>query len=156
MQWSPDRNAGFSKANPQQLYLPTIIDPEYHYESVNVENQQRNLSSLFWWMRRLLARPATVPPPSARGTIEFLQPDNAKVLAFLRRTETETVLVIANLSRFSQVAEIDLSAFAGLVPEELFGRTRFPGDQTNARSFHPLAPRLLLAGAGAGGGKAGW
>src|SRR5258708_18329936 len=72
MQWSPDRNAGFSKANPQQLYLPTIIDPEYHYESINVENQQRNLSSLFWWMRRFRR---------ARGKVQAFAPSSIPVLA---------------------------------------------------------------------------
>ena len=125
MQWSPDRNAGFSKANPQQLYLPTIIDPEYHYESVNVENQQRNASSLFWWMRRMLGVREKVAA-FARGTIEFLHPDNAKVLAYLRRLGDEVVLVVANLSRFAQVVELDLAVFAGMVPEELFGHTIFP------------------------------
>ena len=125
MQWSPDRNAGFSKANPQQLYLPTIIDPEYHYESVNVENQQRNVSSLFWWMRRMLGVREKVPAFS-RGTIEFLHPDNAKVLAYVRRLGDEVVLIVANLSRFAQVVELDLAAFAGMVPEELFGHTTFP------------------------------
>ena len=125
MQWSPDRNAGFSKANPQQLYLPTIIDPEYHYESVNVENQQRNLSSLFWWMRRLL-RVREKVKAFASGTIEFLHPENAKVLAYLRRLGDEVVLVVANLSRFAQVVELDLAAFAGMVPEELFGNAIFP------------------------------
>jgi maltose alpha-D-glucosyltransferase/alpha-amylase len=125
MQWSPDRNAGFSRANPQQLYLPTIIDPEYHYESVNVENQQRNLSSLFWWMRRMLGVREKVAAFS-RGTIEFLHPDNAKVLTYLRRLDGEVVLVIANLARFAQVVELDLAPFAGMVPEELFGHTIFP------------------------------
>ena len=125
MQWSPDRNAGFSKANPQQLYLPTIIDPEYHYESVNVENQQRNLSSLFWWMRRLLSVREKVGA-FACGTIEFLHPDNAKILAYVRRSGDEVVLVVANLSRFAQVVELDLAAFAGMVPEELFGHAVFP------------------------------
>ncbi len=125
MQWSPDRNAGFSKANPQQLYLPTIIDPEYHYESVNVENQQRNVSSLFWWMRRLLRVRQKISAFSS-GTIEFLHPDNAKVLAYLRRLGDEVVLVVANLSRFSQVVELDLAAYAGMVPEELFGHANFP------------------------------
>ncbi|MDB6171672.1 MAG: treS [Chthoniobacteraceae bacterium] len=125
MQWSADRNAGFSKGNPQQLYLPTIIDPEYHYESVNVENQQKNVSSLFWWMRRMLAvRQNWVA--FSQGTIEFFQPDNAKILAYARRFEEQTVLVIANLSRFVQVAELDLSAYAGLVPEELIGHSVFP------------------------------
>jgi maltose alpha-D-glucosyltransferase/alpha-amylase len=125
MQWSPDRNAGFSKANPQQLYLPTIIDPEYHYESVNVENQQRNVSSLFWWMRRLL-RVREKVKAFASGTIEFLHPDNAKVLAYIRRLGDEVVLVVANLSRFAQVVELDLTAFAGMTPEELFGHAAFP------------------------------
>ena len=134
MQWTPDRNAGFSRANPQQLYLPAIIDPEYHYESVNVENQQRNLSSLFWWMRRMLAvrQRATA---FARGSIEFIQPENAKVLAYVRRHEDEAILVVANLSRFSQVAELDMSAFAGLVPEELFGRSAFPAITQTPASF---------------------
>ncbi|MDB6075763.1 MAG: treS, partial [Verrucomicrobiaceae bacterium] len=125
MQWSPDRNAGFSKANPQQLYLPAIIDPEYHYESVNVENQQKNLSSLYWWMRRLL-KVRQQSSAFARGTIEFLHPVNAKVLAYIRRFEHEVILVVANLSRFTQCVELDLSAFAGQVPVEMFGRTRFP------------------------------
>jgi maltose alpha-D-glucosyltransferase/alpha-amylase len=125
MQWSPDRNAGFSKANPQQLYLPTIIDPEYHFESVNVENQQKNLSSLFWWMRRMLAVRQRFTA-FARGTIEFLQPENAKVLAYIRRLGDEVILAVANLSRFAQVAELDLSAFAGMCPEELFGHSAFP------------------------------
>ncbi len=125
MQWSPDRNAGFSKANPQQLYLPTIIDPEYHYESVNVENQQKNLSSLYWWMRRLLGVRAQ-SSAFARGSIEFLHPNNAKVLAFLRKHGEETILVVANLSRFTQCAELDLAACAGMVPVEMFGRNKFP------------------------------
>jgi len=125
MQWSPDRNAGFSRANPQQLYLPTIIDPEYHFESVNVENQQKNLSSLFWWMRRMLGVRRRFNA-FARGSIEFLQPENAKVLAYIRRLEDEVVLAVANLSRFAQVVELDLSAFAGMAPEELFGHSAFP------------------------------
>ncbi|HEX8311404.1 MAG TPA: putative maltokinase, partial [Chthoniobacteraceae bacterium] len=125
MQWSPDRNGGFSKANPQQLYLPVIIDPEYHYESVNVENQQGNLSSLFWWMRRMIGVRQQWRA-FGHGTIEFLTPDNAKVLAYLRRHEDETLLVIANLSRFAQVAEIDLTPFSGSTPMELFSRSTFP------------------------------
>ncbi len=134
MQWTPDRNAGFSPANPQQLYLPTIIDPEYHYESVNVENQQKNVSSLFWWMRRMLAVRQR-SSAFARGSLEFIQPDNAKVLAYVRRHEEETVLIVANLSRFAQVAELDLSAYAGLVPEELFGRSIFPEIKTTPSAF---------------------
>ena len=125
MQWSPDRNAGFSQANPQQLHLPVIIDPEYHYEAINVENQQKNLSSLLWWMRRVIATRKNFKAFS-RGSLEFLFPDNAKVLAFLRRYENETVLVVVNLSRFAQVVELDLSHHSGCVPVEVFSRNRFP------------------------------
>ena len=124
MQWSPDRNAGFSRANPQQLYLPIIIDPEYHFEAVNVENHQKNLSSLLWWTRRVIAMRKNFKAFS-RGSLEFLNPDNPKVLAFLRRWEHETIMVIANLSRFSQSAELDLSRFAGCVPMEVFSRNLF-------------------------------
>ncbi len=124
MQWSPDRNAGFSRANPQQLYLPITIDPEYHYEAVNVENQQKNLSSLLWWTRRVIAMRKNFKAFS-RGSLEFLNPDNPKVLAFLRRWENETIVVVANLSRFAQSAELDLSRFSGCVPMEVFSRNLF-------------------------------
>ena len=90
MQWSADRNAGFSKANPQQLYLPITIDPEYHYEAINVENQQKNLSSLLWWTRRVIAMRKNYRAFS-RGSLEFLFPENPKVLVFLRRTEDESI-----------------------------------------------------------------
>jgi maltose alpha-D-glucosyltransferase/alpha-amylase len=125
MQWSPDRNAGFSDANPQQLYLPICIDPEYHYEAVNVDNQERNISSLLWWTRRVIAMRQRFQA-FGRGSIEFLFPDNAKVLAFLRRFENETILVVVNLSRYSQVVELDLSAFVGHTPTELFSQNKFP------------------------------
>ncbi len=125
MQWSPDRNAGFSRANPQQLYLPITIDPEYHYEAINVENQQKNLSSLLWWMRRVIAMRKNYKAFS-RGSLEFLYPDNTKVLAFLRRHQDEIVLVIVNLSRFSQSVELDLSRYAGYRPLEVFSRNPFP------------------------------
>src|SRR5437763_4569679 len=125
MQWSPDRNAGFSRANPQQLFLPIIIDPEYNYEAINVETQQKNLSSLLWWTRRVIAMRKNFKAFS-RGTLEFLYPENAKVLAFLRKYESETILVVVNLSRFSQVAEIDLSRFAGCALMEVFGQNYFP------------------------------
>src|SRR3984893_7494139 len=125
MQWSPDRNAGFSRANPQQLHLPVIIDPEYHYEAINVENQQKNLSSLLWWMRRVIGMRKNHRAFS-RGTLEFLYPDNAKVLAFLRKTDNETVLVVVNLSRFAQSVELDLSRFSGCRLVEVFSRNPFP------------------------------
>jgi maltose alpha-D-glucosyltransferase/alpha-amylase len=125
MQWSPDRNAGFSHANPQKLYSPVVIDPEYHYEYVNTEVQQHNPHSLLWWMKHRLALRKRFKA-FGRGTIEFLLPDNPKVLAFLRRYEDECLLVVANLSRFAQFAELDLSAFKGLVPVEAAGQVAFP------------------------------
>ncbi|HET7263815.1 MAG TPA: maltose alpha-D-glucosyltransferase [bacterium] len=125
MQWSADRNAGFSRANPQRLYLPVVIDPEYHYETVNVEAQHDNPHSLLWWTRRLVAMRQRYRA-FGRGTLEFLQPDNRKVLAFLRRHEDEQLLIVANLSRFVQYVELPLQAWSGLVPVEVFGRTPFP------------------------------
>jgi maltose alpha-D-glucosyltransferase/alpha-amylase len=125
MQWSGDRNAGFSRAAPQRLYLPIITDPEYNFEAVNVEVQQNNPSSPLWWTKRVIALRKRFLA-FGRGTLEFLYPDNRRVLVFLRRYEDETILVVANLSRFSQHVELDLSAHAGVVPVELFGQTRFP------------------------------
>ena len=125
MQWSADRNAGFSRANPQKLYLPIIIDPEYHYEAINVDAQQQNPHSLLWWMRRLIALRKRYQA-FGRGTLEFLHPDNRKILAFLRRYQDECILVVANLSRFVQYVELDLSAFKGMQPVEMFGRVTFP------------------------------
>jgi maltose alpha-D-glucosyltransferase/alpha-amylase len=125
MQWSADRNAGFSRANPQQLYLPIIIDREYHYQAINVEAQQNNPHSLLSWMKRLIALRKRFKA-FGWGTWEFLYSDNHKVLAFVRRYQDECVLVLANLSRFVQGVELDLSPYKGLVPFELFGRTEFP------------------------------
>lgn len=125
MQWSADRNAGFSRANPQRLYLPIIIDPEYHYEAINVEAQQANPSSLLWWNKRLIEL-RQEHRAFSRGDIEFLDPQNRKVLAFVRRFENERLLVVANLSRFMQYVELDLSAFEGIVPLELLGSTPLP------------------------------
>jgi len=126
MQWSADRNAGFSRANPQQLFLPIVIDPEFHYETVNVDVQKKNLSSLFWWMRRILGI-RQKHPAFALGGIQFLSTENSKVLAYLRRyKEDQVLLVVANLSRYSQAVSLDLSEFRDRFPEELFGNTRFP------------------------------
>ncbi len=125
MQWSADRNAGFSRANPQRLYLPIIIDPEYHYESINVEAQQNNQNSLLWWNKRLIGLRRRYLAFS-RGRLEFLRPLNRHILAFLRIYEEETVLVVANLSRFVQHAELDLSAYEGLTPVELLGGSPMP------------------------------
>jgi maltose alpha-D-glucosyltransferase / alpha-amylase len=125
MQWSADRNAGFSKANPQKLYLPIIIDPEYHYEANNVETLQNNSHSILWWMKRIIALRKRFKA-FGRGSIEFLYPENRKVLAFLRQYQGEHILVVANLSRFVQYVELDLSPFIGRAPTEVFGRTPFP------------------------------
>ena len=125
MQWSADRNAGFSRASAQRLYLPVNNDPDYHYETVNVEARQNNPSSSLWYMKRLISLRKRFQA-FGRGAIEFLYPENAKVLAFVRSYEEETILVVANLSRFSQFVELDLSAFVGRVPVELFGQTEFP------------------------------
>lgn len=125
MQWSPDRNAGFSRANPQKLYLPVIIDPEYHFQAVNVEAQQENPSSLLWWMKRLIAFRKQYQV-FGRGTIEFLHPSNPKVLAFIREYEGERILAVFNLSRFAQYVELDLSRFEGVAPYEIWGATPFP------------------------------
>jgi maltose alpha-D-glucosyltransferase / alpha-amylase len=103
MQWNTDRNAGFSRANPHKLYLPVSIDPEYHYEAVNVENQQNNTHSLLWWMKRLTSLRKRYKV-FGRGTLELLAPENRKALAFVRRYRDECVLVVANLSRFAQDA----------------------------------------------------
>jgi maltose alpha-D-glucosyltransferase/alpha-amylase len=138
MQWSSDRNGGFSRANPQKLYLPTIIDPEYHYEAINVEAQQSNPSSLLWWMKRLIAK-RKEHRLFGRGSIEFMSGDNPRVLAFVREYEGEAVLVVANLSRFVQCARLNLERFRSMVPVELFGRMRFP-EITEVPYFVSLGP----------------
>jgi maltose alpha-D-glucosyltransferase/alpha-amylase len=125
MQWSSDRNAGFSRANPQKLYLPVIIDPEYHYEAINVDAQQGNQASLLWWMKRLIDL-RKQHPAFGRGELEFLTPENARILAFVRDDGEERLLVVANLSRFTQYTELDLGKFAGQTPTEVFGRSQFP------------------------------
>jgi maltose alpha-D-glucosyltransferase/alpha-amylase len=138
MQWSPDRNAGFSRANPQRLFLPTIIDPEYHFEATNVEAQLGNPHSLLWWTRRLVALRRRYHA-FGRGSIELLNPDNHRVLAFLRRHGEDNILVVANLSRFVQHVELDLAEFAGIEPVELFGGHRLPriGERATSLTLGP-------------------
>jgi maltose alpha-D-glucosyltransferase / alpha-amylase len=133
MQWSSDRNAGFSSASSQQLILPLVTDHEYHHEAVNVEAQERNRHSLLWWMKRLIAL-RKQRQAFGRGTIEFLGSENPRVLSFVRALGDERVLVVANLSRFVQLAKLDLSSFRGLIPVELFGRTEFP--RVGERSYY--------------------
>jgi maltose alpha-D-glucosyltransferase/alpha-amylase len=125
MQWSGDRNAGFSRADAARLYSPVISDPVYGYQAINVEAQQRDLSSLLNWMKRLI-RIRKRYPVFGRGEVEFLHPDNQKVLAYIRRDEHQTVLVVCNLSRFVQPAQLDLRHLAGITPVEIFGETPFP------------------------------
>ncbi|MFI8379757.1 maltose alpha-D-glucosyltransferase [Leeuwenhoekiella sp. NPDC079379] len=138
MQWTADRNAGFSMANPQKLYLPTIIDPQYRAESVNVEAQQMNPSSLLWWMKRIMNMRKNFKA-FGRGDIRFLAPSNAKILTFTRTYEDETILVLANLSRFSQAVELELEEFKDYIPVEVFSRNKFPKITSNPYLF-TLAP----------------
>ncbi len=125
MQWSADRNAGFSTANSQRLVLPIVIDPEYHYQAINVEAQDANRHSLLWWMRRLIALRHQFKA-FGRGSMEFLSPNNPRVLAFVRAYEAEKLLIVTNLSRFVQYVELDLSKYKGMVPVELFSHSPFP------------------------------
>ena len=125
MQWTPDRNGGFSRADPARLYAPTIMDPVYGYESVNVEAQSRSLSSLLSATKRLISvRKSTLA--FGRGTMTFIRPVNRSVLAYVRQYGDEVILCVANLSRSAQATELDLSAWKDRVPLEMLGRTRFP------------------------------
>ena len=125
MQWTPDRNAGFSRADPQRLFLPVNQDPIYGYQAVNVEAQLREPNSLLNWMRRLLAVRKT-SHAFGRGRLVMLRPGNRKVLAYLRELDSEAILCVANLGRSAQPVELDLARFRGRVPLELMGRTAFP------------------------------
>ncbi len=125
MQWTSDRNAGFSRVTPAKLYSPVIMDPVYGYESVNVEAQQTESASFLNWMRNMIAL-RKLFRVFGRGTIEFLRPENRKVLAYVRSFEGENILCVANLSRFAQPTELDLSRFEGMVPVEMLGYVEFP------------------------------
>ena len=125
MQWSADLNAGFSRTNPQKLYLPVIIEPKYHYEAINVENQQNDQSSLLWWVKHAISLRKRFKA-FGRGTMEFLYPSNAKIIAYLRRYQDEVILVTANLSSRPQSTELDLSSFKDYQPKDIFGGSVFP------------------------------
>jgi maltose alpha-D-glucosyltransferase/alpha-amylase len=125
MQWSGDRNAGFSDAPPQRLVLPLIVDDEYHYQSVHVAQQLGNPHSLLWWMKRLIALRKRYQA-FGRGDLVMIECPNTRVLAFVRRWGPQQILVVANLSRFVQHTELDMREFRGRVPIEVFGRARFP------------------------------
>lgn len=124
MQWDQSINAGFSNANPQELYLPVIIDPQYHYATVNVTNQERDRFSYLWWMKQSIALRRRFKA-FGRGSLRFLRSGNPKVLAFLRKFEDEAMLIVANLSRYPQRLDLDLSDYAGFIPEEIFGKNNF-------------------------------
>jgi maltose alpha-D-glucosyltransferase/alpha-amylase len=125
MQWSGDRNAGFSSANPARLFSPVIMDPVWGYEAVNAEAQAGDPSSLLNWMRNMIAL-RKLFRVFGRGTIEFLEPTNRKVLAYLRCYEGEQVLCVANLSRFAQPVDLDLAKLKGMIPVEMLGYVEFP------------------------------
>ncbi len=124
MQWSDDRNAGFSAANPQKMFLPVIRDPQYRYETINVENQSKNTSSLLWWTKNLIAMRKRLNAFS-HGDIQFLSTENSKVLAFTRTYKGETILCIANLSKYTQAAGLRLKNYVGKIPIEIFSQNKF-------------------------------
>jgi maltose alpha-D-glucosyltransferase/alpha-amylase len=134
MQWSPDRNAGFSRGDFAQLYLPPLMDPVYGYQAVNVEAQIRNTSSQLHWMKRML-EVRKQHPVFGTGAFEVISVDNPSVLAYMRRLQAgeagaesgpDTVLCVCNLSRFAQPAELPLQRWEGKAPIELLGRVPFP------------------------------
>ena len=142
MQWSGDRNAGFSRAEFSRLYAPPIMDTLYGYQAINVESQERDPSSLLNWMKRLIALRKRYKV-FGRGTLGFLHPRNRTVLAYYRELDDERILVVANLSKTVQPAEIDLSRFRGLTPVEMFGRVQFP-TITEQPYFLSLAPSSCI------------
>src|SRR5205085_4369696 len=135
-----DRNAGFSRADPARLYAPPIQDPVYGYQSINVEAQERYPFSLLNWTKRLIAT-RKQHRVFGRGTLEFVPRPNRKALAYLRRDDKETILCVVNLSRAVQPAELDLTAFAGMIPVEMNGLTEFPriGDAPYFLTLGPYA-----------------
>ncbi len=140
MQWNADRNAGFSRSSPARLYSPVIMDPVLGYEAVNVEAQQGDPSSLLSWMRNMIAL-RKLFPVFGRGTLEFLNPSNRKVLAYLRRDGDQRVLCVANLSRFAQPVDLELPDLEGVIPVEMLGYVDFPpiGKQPYRLTLGPYA-----------------
>ncbi|MGD9805692.1 MAG: maltose alpha-D-glucosyltransferase [Hyphomicrobiaceae bacterium] len=125
MQWSADRNGGFSRADPQRLYLPPIMDANFGYQAINVEAQHRDPSSLLNWTRRMIAV-RKLYPAFGRGELSFLYPTNRKVLAFIRDQGDHKILCVFNLSSTAQAVELDLTAYRGVTPIELGGNSPFP------------------------------
>lgn len=143
MQWSPDRNAGFSLCHPQRLYLPLIIDHEYHHETVHVEGQTNNPRSLLSWMKRLITL-RKQHHAFSRGTIEFLQPRNRKILAYVRSHHDSSILMVVNLSGFTQPVELELGAWRDHAPRDLVGGSEFPVITGNPYLL-TLSPYAVLA-----------
>jgi maltose alpha-D-glucosyltransferase/alpha-amylase len=139
MQWTSDRNAGFSKADFEKLYFPVINNPVYGFQSVNVDSQLRYDTSLLNWMRQmiLLRKQHHV---FGRGTMRFVKPENRKVFAFVREHDDDRVLCVFNLSQFAQPVELDLAEFEGWTPVEMLGKTRFPAVRAGAPYQLALAP----------------
>ena len=142
MQWSADRNAGFSRAGSQRLFLPLVIDDQYHYQAVHVEQQAASGSSLLSWMKRLIALRRRYQA-FGRGQMEIINTPNTAVLAYIRRWRQQQLLVVANLSRFAQHAQLSLAGFDGYLPMELFGRTSFPPISSEPYSLS-LAPHACV------------
>jgi maltose alpha-D-glucosyltransferase / alpha-amylase len=142
MQWTADRNAGFSRVNPARLYSPVIMDPIYSYEAINVEAQEGDSSSLLHWMRNMIEL-RKLFKVFGRGTLEFLEPANRKVLAYIRCNGDDLILCLANLCRFAQPVELDLSRLAGMTPIEMLGYTEFPQIGTEPYRL-ALAPYSFL------------
>jgi maltose alpha-D-glucosyltransferase / alpha-amylase len=142
MQWTGDRNAGFSRADPSQLYQPILLDPVCHYQAVNVENQLRSPTSLLQWLRRLI-RVRKKFSVFGRGTLRFVPCENRRVVAYLREYQDQTVLVVNNLSAFAQPAELDLRSYSGMIPVEMLGNHAFPriGEQPY---FLTLSPHFFF------------
>jgi maltose alpha-D-glucosyltransferase/alpha-amylase len=139
MQWSADRNAGFSRADFAQLYFPVIMDSVYGYQSVNVEAQQRYSTSLLHWMRQMIHLRKS-HHVFGRGAMRFIKPENRKIFAFTRTLEEEIVLCVFNLSQFAQPVQLDLSEYKGMIPVEMLGETSFPviGDAPYQLALAPL------------------
>ena len=142
MQWNGDRNAGFSRADPSQLYQAVLMDPLYHYQAVNVEAQMRSPTSLLNWLRRLI-RVRRKYPVFGRGSLKFVSCENRKVVAYLREYQGQIALVVSNLSAYAQPAALDVRAYQNMVPIELLGNHAFPriGEQPY---FLSLAPHSFL------------
>ncbi len=147
MQWSPDRNAGFSRADPQQLYLPTVIDYGYHYQTLNVETEEKSAASFLWFTRRVIALRKR-HKAFGRGSLKIVPTSNNKIFAFIREYENEKILIAVNLSRLPQMSTLELSGYAGLVPEEFMSRNRFHRIEQDpyVLTFSPYGIFALLLG----------